>query len=255
MVQRTKERAFGGSLTFTLWGLMSKMDADAIPVHFEGYVPPVVFPQRLTWSFPFRTVLLHAKAHNRRYGVLARYWLSPHPFRQNREVMKTCAYCGGSNADGAIVCSQCGTELSSLPIAAGDSQLEDPTLSLATIGTFLSVAEAGPLVSSLEAAGIEVCTPEEYQPFGGIASESVTVRVAAKDYEAARAIAAEMTKTEQTAIPPRISEWPKDAASATPNRVQASDPVDRKACVACGATIPSSATLCPKCGYTQPPIA
>jgi len=72
-----------------------------------------------------------------------------------------------------------------------DPQLTDPSLSLVTLASFKSVEDAGLLRSRLEAAGIEACIPEEFSPhlfltLSANPIESVTVRVAAKDYEAAK---------------------------------------------------------------------
>ena len=63
------------------------------------------------------------------------------------------------------------------------------------VGTYRNVIDADIIKSRLEAAGIEACIPEEYTPqifWYDIPSplERVTVRVAAKDYEAAQEILA-----------------------------------------------------------------
>ena len=67
----------------------------------------------------------------------------------------------------------------------------DPTLSLVVVGTYGNVVDATVVRTLLEAAGIEACIPEEYTPqilWYAVTSplEQVTVRVASKDYEAAR---------------------------------------------------------------------
>jgi hypothetical protein len=108
--------------------------------------------------------------------------------------MKTCAYCGRDNEDSAIVCRECGKELKSESGPDPDPQLVDPALSLAIVATFSSLQEASLLVARLEAAGIEACIPEEYSPqiFSAVIPlERLTVRVAAKDYDAAKAIVLE----------------------------------------------------------------
>ena len=108
--------------------------------------------------------------------------------------MKKCAYCGRSNEEMALVCSECGKEFESSASAEAQPQRLDPALSPVTVATFSSLVEANLLVDRLEAAGIEADIPEEYSPqiFSAvIALERLTVRVAAKDYEAAKRIAAE----------------------------------------------------------------
>ena len=105
--------------------------------------------------------------------------------------MKKCPYCAHPNEDEAVACLICHTEL--MPTAAPevDPQLTDPALSLVTVGTFKSLEDAGIMKSRLEAAGIEACIPEEFSAhiiwtMSPNPIECVTVRVAAKDYEAAK---------------------------------------------------------------------
>lgn len=112
--------------------------------------------------------------------------------------MKKCAYCGRLSEDTAVTCLGCGTTLVSLPAPEIDPQLSDPVRSLVIVGSFDTTEQASLLATRLEAAGIEACIPEEYAsqvfsnviPLGG-----VTVRVAAKDCEAAKAIAAGKAET------------------------------------------------------------
>lgn len=105
--------------------------------------------------------------------------------------MKKCTYCGRENDDEALACRECGTEFKS-PDFQEVPPKPDP-LSLVIVGTFRTVVDATLVKLRLEAAGIEACIPEEYTPqiFWYAAPsplESVTVRVAAKDYEAARQV-------------------------------------------------------------------
>jgi hypothetical protein len=105
--------------------------------------------------------------------------------------MQTCRYCGRQNEAEAVVCVGCGEELKSEDPVDTKSALLDPALSPVIVATFTSLAEANLLVDRLEAAGIEADIPEEYSPqiFSAvIALERLTVRVAAKDYEAAKLI-------------------------------------------------------------------
>jgi hypothetical protein len=104
--------------------------------------------------------------------------------------VKKCPYCAHENEDHAVVCLICHTELTPPPAPDVDPRLTDPAFSLVTVATFKCVEDAGILKSRLEAAGIEAFIPEEYSPhlFWTLSSnpiECVTVRVAAKDYEAA----------------------------------------------------------------------
>src|SRR6266849_742663 len=113
--------------------------------------------------------------------------------------MKTCSYCGRQNDATAVVCSECGTGVVSLPAPEVDAQLSDPAGALVIVGSFNTMAQASLLSTRLEAAGIEACIPEEYatQIFSNVIPLGcVTVRVAAKDFEAAQAIATGMAETE-----------------------------------------------------------
>lgn len=107
--------------------------------------------------------------------------------------MKKCAYCGRENTEDARACFECGTEFKTPEALKGDLNLQDPTLSLVIVGTFGNVVDATMARTRLEAAGIEACIPEEYTPqilWYAVTSplEQVTVRVAAKDYEAAKEV-------------------------------------------------------------------
>ena len=91
------------------------------------------------------------------------------------------------------MCLECGVDLESTETSEVDPVLRDPALSLVIVRTFRNVVDATMAKMRLEAAGIEACIPEEYTPqilWFAITSplEQVTVRVAAKDYEAAKEI-------------------------------------------------------------------
>lgn len=122
--------------------------------------------------------------------------------RANRNTlpMKKCSYCGRENDESVSLCIECGTEFESPKIEAPTpSEIEpnpgDSALSLVVVGTYANVVDATMVKTRLEAAGIEACIPEEYTPqilWYAVTSplEQVTVRVAAKDYEEAKAILA-----------------------------------------------------------------
>ncbi len=108
--------------------------------------------------------------------------------------MKKCAYCGRENKEGAIACSECGEEFETPTSAGPEPQALDPALSPVVVARFSSLQQASLLAGRLAAAGIEALIPEEYseQIFSGVVGlERITVRVAAKDYEAARAVVAQ----------------------------------------------------------------
>jgi hypothetical protein len=175
--------------------------------------------------------------------------------------MKTCPYCGRENDEAAVACLECGTEFGSGLSESTPQALLDPALSLAVVATFRNTVDAGILKARLEAAGIEACIPEEYSPqifWSVIPSplESVTVRVAKKDYEAASEIFAEF----ETGLPvnhpggPKLPTQPEvsQKQSVAEAEVQFEDPQNLTLCVACRAPISKTTVLCPKCGWTQP---
>jgi hypothetical protein len=175
--------------------------------------------------------------------------------------MKKCEYCGRENDDAAIACSECTTEFNP-PERPEDEPLHDPALSLAIVATFRNAMDAGMFKARLEAAGIEACIPEEYTPhifWNVIPSplEHVTVRVAAKDYEAAKVLLGDYADHSITAALPAAAEGePKTQPLAANPQPQASapNPQTSRPCVACAAMIPNDALLCPKCGYAQPDV-
>lgn len=175
--------------------------------------------------------------------------------------MKKCNYCGRENDDKAIACTECGNEFSASPKSETDQDLRDPALSPVVVATFASLQEASLLAGRLEEAGIEAFVPEEYseQVFSAVIPLArLTVRVAAKDYEAARAVivAEGGEERELATASPGDSEL-KGRTGAT-HRAAGSDADPAcseggKLCVSCNTVVPSEATICPKCGWPQPP--
>jgi len=102
--------------------------------------------------------------------------------------MKDCPECGRVNEENASVCIQCGKEFPTESKVV-DPSLEDPAEALVVVAKFANLADANLLKTRLEAEGIEVEVPEEFTP--QFPFEHVTVRVAAKDLEAAEKIVAD----------------------------------------------------------------
>ena len=173
--------------------------------------------------------------------------------------MKKCAYCGRENEDGAVACCECGEEFETPSSAEPEPQALDPELSPIIVARFNSLQQASLLAGRLEAAGIESSIPEEYseQVFSSVVGlERVTVRVAAKDYEAAMAVVAEGAEAASTSVPSRASatqhEGRSESRAAETSAEETTNQEARKLCVSCGDAIPETAHLCPKCGWTQP---
>jgi cell division septation protein DedD len=110
--------------------------------------------------------------------------------------MKNCSYCGRENEDSATVCRECGTEFPvPEPVSEDEVRLKDPSESLITVAAFDDLAQANLLKSRLEGAGIEACIPEDLAPnlfaINKPLQEPFTVRVAAKDADAAKELLSE----------------------------------------------------------------
>jgi len=112
--------------------------------------------------------------------------------------MKACSRCGHRNDEPASRCAECGTEFLApdSPTTDDAERLSDPDDDLRVLKKCATTVEAYLLKSRLEGAGIEACVPEEFTPqilWYCIPSplEQVTVRVKARDYEAARLILTE----------------------------------------------------------------
>jgi hypothetical protein len=89
--------------------------------------------------------------------------------------MKTCAYCGRENDDGAAECFECGTKDFNLPLDPVPSQglstpgsafkplsPEDLHRDLVTLLTCRTLLEADMIVSQLESAGITTFVPDQF---------------------------------------------------------------------------------------------
>jgi len=171
--------------------------------------------------------------------------------------MKKCAYCGCPNEDTEVGCAECGEQLETSSSPDPEPQALDPALSPVIVAQFTNLQQASVLAGRLEAAGIQASIPEEYseQIFSGVIGlERLTVRVAAKDYKAAMAVVAEGVEATSTSVPPGSSgtEARPERGLAEMGAAEASNQEARKLCESCGAEIPETAHLCPKCGWTQP---
>jgi hypothetical protein len=107
---------------------------------------------------------------------------------------KECPACSKENAEEADTCKHCGTAFFYQPeslIPPLDNAADD----LVIIGRYNSLVEADIVAGLLQAHEIEACIPEELMPpiFSSVMTRSIeviTVRVAAKDVEAARKVIA-----------------------------------------------------------------
>jgi ribosomal protein L40E len=170
--------------------------------------------------------------------------------------MKKCPYCGHENVDEARECLICHTNLDPVPGAPRDPEAEEPELAMKVVASFANVVDADVFKTRLEAAGIEAFIPEEYTPnilWTAITNplEGVTLRVAAKDYDAAKALYESAEAS--VAVPPKIPPS-NTGTSAGPQVITQQEEMTgpSKLCVACNAKISEAASVCPKCGYSQP---
>ena len=109
--------------------------------------------------------------------------------------MKECPACELMNDEEADTCKHCGTAFFFQPESL-QARLDDPEDDLVVVGYYANAVDANLVRSLLEGNGIAACVPEELSPqifwYLTISPiETVTVRVAAKDLEAARKIIAD----------------------------------------------------------------
>ena len=105
---------------------------------------------------------------------------------------KECPVCKLMNAEDADTCQHCGTAFFFAPESL-ERSFDDPADELVVVGRYSNLIQANHVKTLIESQGIEACIPEELSPqmFGGTSPiEIVTVRVAAKNAEAARQIIA-----------------------------------------------------------------
>jgi ribosomal protein L40E len=169
--------------------------------------------------------------------------------------MKKCPYCGHENVNEARECLICHANLDATA-PPRDPQPDDPALDMRVVANFANVVDADVFKTRLEAAGIDAFIPEEYTPnilWTAITNplEGVTVRVAAKDYEAAR----DLYQSAESSMPsppptPQSNTGTSAVGEAVAEETEEKGPT--KLCVACDAKIPENAAICPKCGFTQP---
>ncbi len=179
--------------------------------------------------------------------------------------MNQCSYCGRKNEDDALYCGGCGKPLKKPAIKDEEADLKDPANTPVTVASLHSLQEAELLKSELEAVGIEAFIPEEYTTgvFSSITPfQQVTVRVPAKDTEAARnivaAFAAASRVESQEDTPAGRKNAPPDPEPSQGTTVAyepGQNPPGQTRCVSCGTHIPVDSILCPKCGWTQPRLA
>lgn len=109
--------------------------------------------------------------------------------------MKECPECELLNEDDADTCRHCGLALF-FTLECLQPKLDDPADNLVVVGQYPSVVEASLVQALLENHGIDACIPEELTPqifwyLSPSPIESVTVRVAARDVDAARKVIAD----------------------------------------------------------------
>jgi hypothetical protein len=94
------------------------------------------------------------------------------------------------NAEDADTCQHCGTAFFFAPESL-ERSFDDPADELVVVGRYSNLIQANHVKTLIESQGIEACIPEGPSLFGGTSPiEIVTVRVAAKNAEAAKQIVA-----------------------------------------------------------------
>jgi hypothetical protein len=118
--------------------------------------------------------------------------------RSGMKKEKECPACELMNAEEADTCKHCGTAFF-FELECLERRLDDPADELRIVGRYANVVDANMMKGLLESNGIEACVPEELSPqilWYLVTSplETVTVRVAARNLDAARRIIEEHTR-------------------------------------------------------------
>ena len=103
---------------------------------------------------------------------------------------KECPVCELMNAEEADTCRHCGTAFF-FELECLDPISDDPGDELVIVGRYGNVIDASFVKSVLQENNIEACIPEDLTPHVLPLIETVTVRVAAKNVEAAKQIIAD----------------------------------------------------------------
>ena len=162
--------------------------------------------------------------------------------------MKKCSYCGQENKDGAQTCSQCGKEFrTETPSELGPWD---------RIAILRNEAEAERLDVELDNRQIpHVLTSYADSALDGIYQKTHgwgQVEAPQEHKQTVLAILEDM-RLAAAAEPEEARE--ESAAAEKPTSAPETEPAGpRKLCVSCRASIPESALLCPRCGYTQPEV-
>jgi len=102
---------------------------------------------------------------------------------------KECPACNLMNNEAADTCRHCGTAFF-FELECLDPKFDDPADELIVVGRCADVINANLLKDMLESNDIDACIPEELAPpIGQI--EIMTVRVARRNFDAARQIIAQ----------------------------------------------------------------
>ena len=112
------------------------------------------------------------------------------PLRFRGGMNKECPVCELMNSEEADTCRHCGTAFF-FELECLDPQVQDSGEDLVVVGRYGNVIDATFAKSVLAENGIQACIPEDFTPHILPLIETVTVRVAAKDVEAAKRIIAD----------------------------------------------------------------
>jgi hypothetical protein len=103
---------------------------------------------------------------------------------------KECPVCELMNTEEADTCRHCGTAFF-FELECLDPRFDDPGDELVVVGRYGNVIDASFVKGVLQENNIDACIPEDLTPHIFPLIETVTVRVAAKNVEAAKQIIAD----------------------------------------------------------------
>ncbi len=166
--------------------------------------------------------------------------------------MKKCAYCGRENDDGLSWCCDCGTELVGTPAA---TETAEPWERMAVLDHEVEAERLDLELTRQDIPHVMISYCDS--AFDGLFQAAHGwghLEAPSQHKEAILSLLRDIReKSSSTPVKDILSEGsPPLERSEQTVAEQTGELSTNRQCVACGAAVPDNASLCPKCGWTQP---